>query len=222
MVLADGTVITLASGQADTARREAMPRDAGMLAGSVGKTFFAALALNLVAEGRLDLDAPISRYLGSEPWFSRLPNAREITVRQLLTMTSGLPQVTETQLWTAQDDRALERMVRQLATVELGRPVGSFGYSNANYETLGLIVQEVSGLSYESYIQRHVFAPLDMRGSFVSPQEALRHGMASGHRWWFGLPVAVTFPFNRGELPAGAAPRGEDRLGRGPARRRLR
>ena len=66
-----------------------------------------------------------------------------------------------------------------------------------------MIVQTVSGVPYEEYMQRHVFAPLGMRNSFTSQEAALRHGMASGHRWWFGVPVAATFPYNRAELPAG-------------------
>jgi CubicO group peptidase (beta-lactamase class C family) len=81
--------------------------------------------------------------------------------------------------------------------------VGEFGYSNANSEILGLIVQTVSGRSYEDYVRQHIFAPLDMRNSFVSQDEALQHGMASGHRWWFGFPVPFTLPYNRAELPAG-------------------
>lgn len=81
--------------------------------------------------------------------------------------------------------------------------VGTFGYSNANYDALGLIVQAVSGQSYEDYVRHHIFAPLEMQQSFVSQDEAMRHGMAQGHRWWFGIPVPVTLPYHRAELPAG-------------------
>jgi D-alanyl-D-alanine carboxypeptidase len=61
-----------------------------MLAGSVGKTFAAATALQLIKEGKIKLDDKIEKYLGGEPWFARLPNAKEITVRQLMNHTSGL------------------------------------------------------------------------------------------------------------------------------------
>ncbi len=83
------------------------------------------------------------------------------------------------------------------------QPGQSFGYSNANYETLGLIVQKVSGQSYEEYVTQHIFGPLEMRNSFLSQETALLHGMASGYRWWFGIPFPVTFHYNRSELPAG-------------------
>ena len=189
-------------GRADPSGRPVTPQTP-FLIGSITKSFTALAVMQLVDEGRVDLDAPVQRYI---PWFRVAdPDASSrITVRHLLTMTAGLPQIYETQVWTDQDDRALERTVRFLRTAELTGPVGgSFGYSNANYETLGLIVQTVSGMSYEDYIKLHVFAPLDMRNSFAFQDEARRHGMASGYRWWFGAPVAVTFPDRRAERPAG-------------------
>ena len=188
-------------GRADPSGRPVSPQTPFTI-GSVTKAFTALAAMQLVEAGKVELDAPVQRYL---PWFRGAdPQASaRITVRHLLTMTSGLPQMTETQLWTGQDGGALERAVRVLESAELSRPVGEFGYSNANSEILGLIVQTVSGQSYEDYVRRHIFAPLDMRNSFVSQDEALQHGMASGHRWWFGVPVPFTLPYNRAELPAG-------------------
>src|SRR6185295_17283154 len=125
-------------------------------------------------------------------------------VRQLLYQTSGLPMIREAQLSTALDDGVLERTVHALEQAKLNFPPGkSFEYSNANYETLGLIVQYVSGQLFEEYVKQHIFAPLDMKNTFVSQNEALQHGMAAGYRWWFGIPVAATFAYNRAELPAG-------------------
>ena len=64
-------------------------------------------------------------------------------------------------------------------------------------------MQYVSGQSYEEYVKQHIFAPLEMRNSFVSQAEALQREMATGYRWWFGIPAPITFPYNRAELPAG-------------------
>jgi NADH dehydrogenase FAD-containing subunit/CubicO group peptidase (beta-lactamase class C family) len=202
IVRGERVVYLRAFGHADPSGRPVTPQTP-FLIGSVTKSFTALAVLQLVEAGRVQLDAPVRRYL---PWFrvDDSPTSSQITVRQLLTMTSGLPQVYETQLWTDDDDGALERTVRFLAEKKLtGQPGRSFGYSNANYETLGLIVQTVSGESYENYIKQHVFAPLDMVNSFVSQDEALGRGMASGYRWWFGVPIAVTLPYRRAELPAG-------------------
>ncbi len=97
----------------------------------------------------------------------------------------------------------LEQFVRSLGTVVLDRPVGSrYKYCNANYNVLGLIVQTVSGQSYATYVQQHIFAPLQMHHSFASEPEARRDGLAQGYRWLFGVPT----PFDHYEaaaVPAG-------------------
>ena len=82
--------VAFASGSADQEQSIAATVETRMMSGSTGETFMAALALALVHEGKLDLDAPISRWLGEEPWFDRLPNARAITVRSYLNHSSGL------------------------------------------------------------------------------------------------------------------------------------
>ena len=76
-------------------------------------------------------------------------------------------------------------------------------YSNANYWTLGMIVQAVSGQSYETYVQQHIFDPLQMRNSYTSRTEAEQHGLPTGHRYWYGFPVASELPFDRGGLGSG-------------------
>lgn len=201
IVESDRIVYLKGYGRADPSGRPVTPQTPFMI-GSITKPFTALAVMQLVDAGRIELDAPVQRYI---PWF-RVADPRasaQITVRQMLTMTSGLPQSYETQLWTDRDDGALERVVRLLGTTALARRPGAFGYSNANYDTLGLLVQIVSGLSYEAYVRQQIFAPLEMRTSFLSQDEAMAHGMASGYRWWFGIPVPATFPFHRAELPAG-------------------
>src|SRR4029450_8047601 len=66
-----------------------------------------------------------------------------------------------------------------------------------------MMVQAVSGQSYETYIQQHIFDPLQMRNSYTSRAEAEQHGLATEHRYWFGFPVAAVLPFDRGGLGAG-------------------
>jgi hypothetical protein len=103
-------------------------------------------------------------------------------------MTSGLP-VYIVGITTA---RTIEQFVRNMSTVALDRPVGStFEYTNIGYIVLGLIVQTVSGQAYGTYIQQHIFAPLQMDHSFVSVQQAQQHGLAQGHGWLFGVPVPM-------------------------------
>ena len=173
--------------------------------GSVSKSFTAIAVMQLVEAGKIDLDAPIQRYL---PWF-KLADAdasARITIRHLLNHTSGIPNgcCYATMLDSSQDDGALERHVRFLKSVQPSRPAGkSFEYSNVNYTTLGMVIQAVSGQSYEDYMQEHVFTPLGMSNSYLSQEIAEEHGMARGHRRWFGIPLPARLGYNRGDLPAG-------------------
>jgi CubicO group peptidase (beta-lactamase class C family) len=204
IVEGDRVVYLKGYGQADPAGQPVTPQTPFVI-GSISKPFTALAVLQLVEAGQVELDAPVQRYL---PWFRVAdPQASaRITVRELLTMTSGISGngALATFTWTDQDDGALDRHVRYLARVGLAHPPGqAVEYSNGNYTTLGAIVQAVSGQSYEDYVRQHILAPLDMRQTFLSQDDARAHGMATGYIWWFGIPVATTVPYDRGELPAG-------------------
>ena len=81
-------------------------------------------------------------------------------------------------------------------------PVGTtFNYSDANYMILGLLVQTVAQQPYVVYLQQHIFQPLDMRQSYTSQEQAMRAGMATGYRYWFGFPVAFDAPYLRRPAP---------------------
>jgi CubicO group peptidase (beta-lactamase class C family) len=203
IVKGDQIVYMKGYGHADESGRPVTPQTSFII-GSISKPFTDMAIMQLVDAGKVELDAPIQRYL---PWFRVAdPKASaQITVRMLINQTSGLPQAPTFVTWNWPDyPDALERHVRLLANMNLDSPPGkSFAYSNANSVILGMIVQVVSGQSYEDYIRQRLFAPLDMQHSFVSQEEAMRHGMAQGYRWWFGYPVPFNAPYNRANLPAG-------------------
>lgn len=174
--------------------------------GSTTKSFTALAVMQLVESGKVQLDAPVQRYL---PWFrvADLQASAQITVRHLLYQISGLPGLPGMILLADLDDRpdAAERQARALSALKLARPVGSaFGYSNLNYNLLGLVVEAASGEPYADYIQHHIFDPLGMAHSYTGQAEARRNGLAVGHRYWFALPVAApNLPTPRGSLPSG-------------------
>lgn len=203
VVKGDQVVYLKGYGRADPSGRLVTPQTPFMI-GSITKPFTALAVMQLVEAGKVDLDVPVQRYI---PWF-RVADplaSTQISVRMLINQTSGIPQGPTLVTWTWQDPPdAIERHVRLLANLKLSFPPGqSFAYANANYATLGMIVQAVTGQTYEDYVRAHIFAPLDMQNSFVSQDEAIRNGMAMGYRWWFGIPVPVTLPYNRANLPAG-------------------
>ena len=135
--------------------------------GSLTKSITALAVMQLVEAGKVELDAPVQRYL---PWFRVAdPQASaQITVRHLLKQTSGLP-VLPGMINLANFDGstdAAERQVRALSKLKITRPVGSkWEYSNLNYNVLGLIIEAASVEAYEDYIQTHVFTPLGMHHS---------------------------------------------------------
>jgi CubicO group peptidase (beta-lactamase class C family) len=170
--------------------------------GSVSKSFTALAIMQLVEAGRLDLDASVQRYL---PWFRVADPAAsaQMTVRQLLNQTSGISTETGNTM-LVQRAADIEAVVRGLATAKLTAAPGTlWQYSNANYEILGLLVQMGSGQSYADYVQQHIFAPLDMQHSYVAKDAALQHGLGTGHRLWFGLPVAEPPDLRSEFTPAG-------------------
>jgi CubicO group peptidase (beta-lactamase class C family) len=188
-------------GQADRSGRQVTP-ETPFLIGSVTKSFTALAIMQLSEAGQVQLDAPVQRYL---PWWRVAdPDAStRVTVRHLLYQVSGLSKATGNAYATSGDthDSALEDRVRALREAELTQPVGTtWQYSNANYWTLGMIVQAVSGQSYETYVQQHIFDPLQMGNSYTSGTEAVQHGLPTGHRYWYGFPVASELPFDRGGL----------------------
>jgi len=191
-------------GVADPAGRPVTPQTPFLIASTV-KPFTALAIMQLVEAGRVELDAPVQRYL---PWFRVADEAAstQITVRHLLTHTSGLSEAVGNEIPVSANasEAALEQRVRRLSAAHLNRPVGArFEYSSANYDTLGLIVQTVSGQPYETYVQQHIFAPLDMRRTFPSVAEAEPHGLATGYRSWFGFPIPFDAPRPRAYAPSG-------------------
>lgn len=195
----DGQVVRqTVLGVADDDGRRLTPQTPMMLA-STSKAFTALAVMQLVEAGTIDLDAPVQAYL---PWFRVADEAASaaITIRQLLNHTSGLSTGTgqRTHDPDDQDDGALERGVRSLAVAELvGAPGDRFEYSNANYDTLGLVVQAVSGMPFSRYLEANVFGPLGMTHSHGTVAAARADGLSAGFYPWWGTdwrPINVALP----------------------------
>ena len=174
---------------------------------SVTKPFVATAIMQLVEQGKVDLDAPVTKYL---PYF-RLsdPRYRSITVRQMLTHTSGMPDV-EDYGWDKPqyDDAALERYVRSLEGQKLLWDPGTrFAYSNMAFEVLGDVVAKVSGMTFEDYVAAHILQPLGMNSSTLLLKKADPALLAAGYTKSRSggkaelMPVAA-YPYNRMHSPS--------------------
>ena len=177
--LPDGTVTETAAGFADVEAEIVMGPRSRMLAGSVGKTFVAAVTLQLAGEGKLSLDAPISKWLGEEEWFEKLPNARNIRVRHLLNHTSGLAEhvrmpefhaamlADRDKVWTPEERIAF--LFGKPALFEVG---DGWSYADTNYIVLGMILEKVAGEPFYEQARKRLLDPLEL--TLTSPSDRRR------------------------------------------------
>lgn len=187
VTLSNGKSFGLAVGYSDREKKTPMKPDDYMLAGSVGKTYVAALALQLVSEQKIDLDAKIEKYLGKEKWFERLPNAKDITVRQLMNHTSGLvryefnPNFVKDLLKNPYKQWKPEEQVAYLfgskAPFEAGK---GWNYSDTNYIVLGMIIEKVSGKNYYDLVKKRVLKPLKLKRTKPQTSPTIK-GLVQGY-----------------------------------------
>lgn len=168
------TVLT--SGVADVTSHAPVPRDSRFRIGSMTKPFVATVALQLVGEDRVSLDAPVEQYL---PGVVRGKgnNGRKITVRQLLQHTSGLPDyLSYLDMGEVLNDPLAHRDTRDLVNLALAhRPTFAPGtdwqYSNTNYLLAGMLIEKVTGHTWAEEVRRRIITPLDLRETSV-PEDA--------------------------------------------------
>ena len=171
---------------------------------SIVKPFVATAVLQLADQHKVALDAPVVRYL---PYF-RLADPRysQMTVRQMVAHTSGMPDVSDYEWDRPQfDDGALERYVRSLSGLSLRFEPGlKFAYSNIAYDVLGDVIAKASGDSFEGYVQRRILDPLQMKHSTLLYREVDPALLSDGHVLnSLGVPVvSKAYPYNRTHSPS--------------------
>jgi D-alanyl-D-alanine carboxypeptidase len=149
-------------GYADPAAKKAATPNTRFAIGSLSKQFTAVSALMLVQSGKLSLDDRLAKF------FPNLPNAKSITIRELLNQTSGLHNYpnTDEHPWPLEGPVELAKILGILATDKPDfAPGEKYEYSNSNYTVLAAIVQKVSGVPFGEYLQKHIFEPLHMSRS---------------------------------------------------------
>jgi D-alanyl-D-alanine carboxypeptidase len=167
---ADGRVRNYTAGVADLTTSRRMPVDGRVRIASNTKMFTATVLLQLVGEGKVELDRPVETYLPGVVRGEGI-DGREITVRHLLQQTSGLADYDDeifadflNALHTYHEPHDLLRVA--FAKKPETRPGSTFVYSNTNYILAGLIVQEVTGRPVGEQITRRIIRPLGLRGTY--------------------------------------------------------
>ena len=155
-------------GKADLEAGTPVTLDTRFRIASITKTFTATGILQLRDAGKLSLDDPVSQHLD---WFDlRYQDAPAISVRNLLTHTSGLPRDSKNPMWTECEAPTWDDFIADTKTRAPTRPpYEKFAYSNLGYSLLGGIIAEISGQSWADYLQANVLDPLGMSETRPQP-----------------------------------------------------
>lgn len=169
---------------------------------SISEPFVATAIMQLVEANKIELDSPITTYL---PYFKmKDPRFRQITVRQLLTHTSGMPDIKDFHWeYPEYDDGALTRYVLSLAQQELlFNPGEKWKYSRMAYDVLGHLIAKVSLLTFEEYMDKYVLTPLDMTQSTFFKGKANKILCTSPHIMLLQPVVNEIYPYTRAHAPS--------------------
>lgn len=180
----DGRRVTVtAAGLADRATGRPLTGREQFEVGSNTKTFVATLALQLVDRGKLDLDAPVSKYLPGV-----VPNGEHITVRMLLNHTSGLFSYTSDPEFFTDMEKDPQHVYtdRELLDVAFGHepnfaPGGGWSYSNTNYILTGMILEKLTGKSMADLVQQRIARPLGLKRTYYADPRATDTGRGYAH-----------------------------------------
>ncbi len=187
VVLADGESFGLAVGYSDRDAKTPMKPTDRMPAGSTGKTFAAAMAMQLIKDGKISLDDKIEKYLGKEPWFARLPNAKDVTIRQLMNHTSGIVRyefkkeftdfltANPYKVWTPED--RLAYLFDEKPPFEAGK---GWDYSDTNYIVLGMIMERVTGKKFYDEAYKRFIKKFKLNDTIAQEDPELK-GVVQGY-----------------------------------------
>jgi CubicO group peptidase (beta-lactamase class C family) len=202
-VWADGREVYACHGMTSVDNPLPVDRDTLYLLGSVTKTYTATTLLRLVADGRVELDAPVRRYVPE----LRLRDDRaaaQMTMLNLLNHTAGLDWGLIADF--GEGDDALAGYVARMAELDLvAAPGERASYSQAGYNLAGRVVEKVIGLTFERAVASLVFEPLGLSHSFFARDDVMTRRFAVGHnRGEDGtLSIARLWRRSRGDNPGG-------------------
>jgi CubicO group peptidase (beta-lactamase class C family) len=162
----DGKILyESAWGPADAAAGVLLTPDSPVDGASLAKNFTAAAVWLLAGEGKLDLDAPVQRYVQEFPH-------EATTVRHLLENSAGLPDWSDLPERYEPDRMTNAQLVaalRETGTQPVFSPGSRYAYCNTCYDVAALVIERTSGLGYEAFLRQRVFGPLGMDSTFLRP-----------------------------------------------------
>lgn len=187
VVFPDNTSLALVSGYNDQEAKITLKPDDMFLQGSTGKTYVSAIAMKLIGEKKLNIDAKVSEYLGKYDWFSRIPNSSDITVRMIMNHSSGVMRYEYkeafTRALTASPDKTWnpEELIYYVLDEKPAFKAGDgWDYSDTNYILLGMIIENITKKPLNENIQTDILKPLKLKHTFPSDKRFLK-GLSQGY-----------------------------------------
>lgn len=184
---ADSTLFSYAGGAADIATARPVQGNTTLMIYSMSKTITAVAILQLVEQGTISLHDPITKYL------TDIPYGREVTIRHLLSQTSGIPNPIPLK-WVHlveehpqfDEGAALRTILQENAELDFV-PGKKYAYSNISYWLLGYMIEKASGISYEDYVRQNIFQRLNIAPNeieFIIPSSQ-HHAKGYLPKWSF-------------------------------------
>ena len=201
LAVTSGTEILYLKGYGTAGQGRPMTPQTPMYIGSQSKSFTGLAIAQLIEQGKINPNDPVQKYI---PWFKVADEeaSKKISVNHLLHHISGLSEAGFTV--TLPDDATNEEAVRALADAVLTEPVGrKFQYFNVGYDVLAVVIQNVSGMPYEEYLQKNILDPLEMTHTYTDPALARADGLSQGYSRFFGFTVPQNQPHRVFEVSAG-------------------
>ncbi|WP_248548665.1 serine hydrolase domain-containing protein [Paenibacillus odorifer] len=207
-ILADDEIFYFSSGYADRESGLSASENTLYELASVSKAFTGMGILLLEEQGLLSMTDTVQKYL---PWFTlkyqgKPVDMQSLTLNNFLHHTSGLTNGKHSQnIPQGNTPDLLQKTVEMLVDVELAFPPGEqYNYGTVNYDVLGLVIEIVSGQSYEDFMREQVFQPLGLHQTYVYKEDAQATGqLAQGYRSSFFMTTPYNAPDFSGNKPAG-------------------
>jgi len=198
----DKVIYRKAFGMANLELNVSMKPDHVLELASITKQFTSVSILMLMEQGKLNLKDPLSKYI------SEYPKGDQITIHHLLNHTSGIKSYTDVPSFMelARKDMTPIEIINKFKDLPMDfEPGEAYAYNNSAYILLGYIIEQISGMSYEDYIQNTIFDKLGMKNSYYGSRSKIIPNRASGYQP-FGKSyqnaeyLSMTIPYAAGSL----------------------
>ena len=204
IVFKDNLVFSNGYGYEDLKTKKKLTDKTCFRIASISKTFTATAIMQLAEQGKLQIDDKVQKYL---PWFKSTKDKEldKITIKQLLSHSSGVNRDGDTPHWEDDNFPNLESIKRQVQEgISVYSPIEKFKYSNLGFAILGEVIKVISGKSYENYVTEQIIAPLQMTDTYPDLVDEAKNKLSTGYSMDIPGQDREIFPFPNTQAMASA------------------